>query len=143
WSGRGRDRRHRDVAEQRRRRHRVRVDVGDTAVVFPTCLVELVRPQIAAAVVALLRGAGTVPVVARRATCCGQPAWNSGFADDARRVARHTLKVLDGTGGSAPIVVPSGSCTAMIHEYWPVLFSGTADAAAASRVAGRVRELSS
>ena len=111
-----------------------------SVVVFPTCLVELVRPRIGAAAIELLQRAGWAPVVAKGATCCGQPAWNSGFAPEARRVARRTLRALDRTDG--PVVVPSGSCTAMIHEYWPVLFAGTADEEAAKRVAGRVRELS-
>ena len=113
---------------------------ASTTVVFPTCLVELVRPPIAAAAAELVRQAGSTPVAAKGATCCGQPAWNSGFAPEARRVARRTLRALDKTEG--PIVIPSGSCTAMIHEYWPVLFAGTDDEAAAKRVAGRVRELS-
>jgi len=48
-------------------------------------------------------------------TCCGQPAFNSGYPEEARRVARHFLKVFE---GAEYIVVPSGSCAAMIaHHY--------------------------
>ena len=111
-----------------------------TVVLFPTCLVELVRPGVATAAARVLARGGEPVEIAKAATCCGQPAWNSGFAPEARRVARHTLRVLDGTDG--PIVLPSGSCTAMIQHYWPALFAGTEDEAAAARVAGRVHEFS-
>ncbi len=75
----------------------------------------------------------------RGATCCGQPAWNSGFAADARRVARRTLAALDGLDA---VVVPSGSCAAMMRLHWPELFRGDRDEARAERVSGRVFELS-
>ena len=86
-----------------------------TAVVFPTCLVELVRPEITDAVVRVLGDAK----VATGTTCCGQPAFNAGYVDDARRVARTTARALAKTEG--PIVVPSGSCAAMMTHYWPEL----------------------
>lgn len=86
-----------------------------TVTVFPTCLVELVRPEITGAVARVLGDAE----VARGTTCCGQPAFNAGYVDDARRVARTTARALAKTDG--PIVVPSGSCAAMMTHYWPEL----------------------
>ena len=105
-----------------------------------TCLVDQLRPDIGEAVVRLLDRHGVVARRVRGATCCGQPAWNTGLVPAARRVARHTLRALG--RGSEPVVVPSGSCATMIHEFWPRLFSGTRDVAAACAVAARVRELS-
>jgi L-lactate dehydrogenase complex protein LldE len=87
--------------------------------VFPTCLVELVRPTLTGAVVTALERAGHQAAVARGVTCCGQPAWNAGYVEDARRVARRSAKALERTTG--PVVVPSGSCAAMMREYWPEL----------------------
>lgn len=52
-------------------------------------------------------------------TCCGQPAFNSGYHDEARAVARHFLDTFDGSGH---IVVPSGSCTSMITHHFADLF---------------------
>jgi L-lactate dehydrogenase complex protein LldE len=52
-------------------------------------------------------------------TCCGQPAFNSGYRDEARIVARHFLKTFEGPD---PIVVPSGSCTAMVTHHFAELF---------------------
>ncbi len=78
---------------------------------------------------------------ARGTTCCGQPAFNSGFDEDARRVARTTVRALARTDG--PIVVPSGSCAAMMRLHWRELFHGDRDEEAARAVATRVVEWSS
>ena len=52
-------------------------------------------------------------------TCCGQPAFNSGYRAEARTVARHFLKTFE----QCPrIVVPSGSCTAMVTHHFAELF---------------------
>jgi L-lactate dehydrogenase complex protein LldE len=83
--------------------------------------------------------AAGVPTERRHgATCCGQPAWNSGFAADARRVARRTLRAL---AGSDAVIVPAGSCAAMIRVHWRHLFRGEADEAAAAAVAAVTFEL--
>jgi L-lactate dehydrogenase complex protein LldE len=100
---------------------------------FETCLVELVRPEVGAAAARVLGDRGHDVTVARGVTCCGQPAWNAGYVGDARRVARRTAKALAKTTG--PVVVPSGSCAAMMHEYWPKLLGDTS-------VSERVIELS-
>jgi L-lactate dehydrogenase complex protein LldE len=52
-------------------------------------------------------------------TCCGQPAFNSGYPEEARQVARHFLEVF---GDTEYIIVPSGSCTAMIKHHYDELF---------------------
>ena len=52
-------------------------------------------------------------------TCCGQPAFNSGYPEQASEVARHFLKVFDDTDF---IVVPSGSCTSMIKHHYEDIF---------------------
>lgn len=76
----------------------------------------------------------------KRATCCGQPAFNAGFVTDARRAATPTLRALAKTTG--PIVVPSGSCAAMIKHRWPDMFASTKHRVAAHAVSARVIELS-
>lgn len=45
--------------------------------------------------------------------CCGQPAFNAGHRRAAERVSRAALRALP---GGVPVVVPSGSCTAMLHR---------------------------
>ena len=106
---------------------------------FASCLVELLRPDVGAATQRVLRAAGHEPVPVAGATCCGQPAYNAGYATEARRVARRTLRAL-GDGGTA-CVVASGSCATMMSHHWPELFEGTGDAAAARGAAARTVEL--
>jgi L-lactate dehydrogenase complex protein LldE len=106
---------------------------------FPTCLGDAVHPQVARDAARVLRAAGVEAVPVTGATCCGQPAWNSGFAADARRVARRTLHAVADLDA---IVVPSGSCAAMMRLHWRRLFRGDRDEALAGRVGARVFELS-
>jgi L-lactate dehydrogenase complex protein LldE len=114
---------------------------------FVTCVGELIDPDVPAASVAVLRACGATVTVPGGQTCCGQPAWNAGFAEQAAAVARASLEALEAAcseDDGLEIVVPAGSCATMIRLYWPTLFDivGDADAAARSRrVADRVREL--
>lgn len=108
---------------------------------FVTCLVNSFFPEVGEATVELLESAGEAVEFPADQTCCGQPAYNVGLHDDARKMAAHTLDVLDATDG--PIVLPSGSCTDMIVHHIPELMAGDPRRAAqAERVAGRTRELS-
>ncbi len=70
-------------------------------------------------------------------TCCGQPAFNSGFNDESRVVARHFINVFKDFDA---IVTPSGSCAAMVHHYYPELFKGQADEVLATAVAHKTYE---
>lgn len=106
---------------------------------FVTCLVDGFAPQVGRAAVAVLEANGQTVEFAFDQTCCGQPALNAGIRDDARAMAAHTIAVLDDTDG--PIVVPSGSCAEMMIHRYPELLSTGPEAAAAKRVANRVREL--
>jgi L-lactate dehydrogenase complex protein LldE len=54
-------------------------------------------------------------------TCCAQPAFNSGYRDEARSVAEHFLKTFE---GAEYIVVPSGSCCSMINHHYAELLPG-------------------
>lgn len=109
---------------------------------FPTCVVDTVAPQAGVAAVRVLRRAGHEVTVPRDSTCCGQPAWNAGFAAEAAKVAKTTLDALD---GEDQVCVPAGSCATMMRVFWPELFHivGDEDAAARARALGpRVREFS-
>ena len=106
---------------------------------FASCLVEILRPDVGAAGVRVLRSAGHEPLPVAGATCCGQPAYNAGYAAEARRVARRTLRALG--DGDEPCVVASGSCATMMSHHWPELFEGTPQETAARRAAARTVEL--
>lgn len=108
---------------------------------FVTCLVDSFFPEVGEAVVEILERNGCTVEFPFDQTCCGQPAFNVGYHDEARAMAEHTIRVLDATEGT--IVVPSGSCADMMINHSPELIGTTGETgAAARRVAGRVREFS-
>jgi L-lactate dehydrogenase complex protein LldE len=108
---------------------------------FHTCLVNEIDPDVGMAVVHVLERAGVAVNVPADQTCCGQPAYNAGFHDEARQVARHTLQVLAQTRG--PVVIPSGSCADMIVHQYPILFQDDPHLLETARtLAKRCREFS-
>jgi len=88
---------------------------------FVTCLVDLFRPSVGFATVKLLEDNGCTVTVPEAQTCCGQPAYNSGDRDSAKDLARQTIAVFENFDY---VVLPSGSCAAMISEHYPQLFDG-------------------
>ena len=86
-----------------------------------TCLGDVLRPNVGMATVRLLRRLGHEVDFPAAQTCCGQPMYNSGFADLARAQARYTIGVFD---GGRTVVTPSGSCAAMIKVEYPELLAG-------------------
>jgi L-lactate dehydrogenase complex protein LldE len=84
-----------------------------------TCLGDALFPEVGVATVRLLRRLDIAVDFPEAQTCCGQPHFNSGYHDDARELARHTLRTFD---NGQTIVVPSGSCAAMIKLEYPHLF---------------------
>jgi L-lactate dehydrogenase complex protein LldE len=105
-----------------------------------TCLGDVLRPETGKATVALLRRLGHEIDFPEAQTCCGQPFFNSGFADLARQQAKHTISAF---AGERIVVAPSGSCAAMVKHEYPHLFEGDAQwHARAEELAGRTYELS-
>lgn len=88
---------------------------------FVTCIVDTFYPEIGEAVVSLLKQTGCEVQFPPDQTCCGQPAFNAGMRQEAQQIARHTIQVLEHTSG--PVVIPSGSCAAMIRHSYPELFA--------------------
>lgn len=83
-----------------------------------TCLGDCVRPAAGKAVVKVLRRLGHEIDFPESQTCCGQPMFNSGYADLAREQAKHTIRAFE---GEQPVIVPSGSCAAMVKVEYPHL----------------------
>ncbi|KAA3629188.1 MAG: (Fe-S)-binding protein [Proteobacteria bacterium] len=90
---------------------------------YATCLVDLFRPSVGFASAKLLEQAGCQVEVPPEQTCCGQPAFNSGDARTARDLAR---RVIEQCEGYDYVVLPSGSCAAMIRVHYPELFADDA-----------------
>ena len=87
---------------------------------FVTCLVDQFVPSVGISVVNVLESLGVGVRFATDQTCCGQPAFNSGFRNEARPVAARFLDIFEATDG--PIVCPSGSCVAMVRNFYKDLF---------------------
>ena len=87
---------------------------------FATCLVDLYRPTVGFAAAALLERAGCRVEVPRDQVCCGQPAYNSGDRENARRIARRTVELFEGYDY---VVAPSGSCAGMLRCHYPDLLA--------------------
>jgi L-lactate dehydrogenase complex protein LldE len=118
---------------------RTNSDRSETVYLFGTCLMDAVYPDAGMAAIRLLEAQGVKVVFPQDQSCCGQPAYNSGFVREARAVARKQIQVFD---KPYPVVVPSGSCAGMMKHHYPTLFAGTADEAAARRFSDRVYEWS-
>ena len=87
---------------------------------FGTCLADMFYPEAGMAGIKLLQQQGVRVIFPSGQTCCGQPAYNSGFPDEARAVARKQIGIFY---KDIPIVVPSGSCAGMMRHQYPALFA--------------------
>jgi len=105
---------------------------------FGTCLIDMCYPAAGMAGIELLQRQGVEVVFPQGQSCCGQPAYNSGFPNETKAVARWQMKCF---AKDYPIVVPSGSCAGMLKHHYPVLFADEPDYAEAKRFAGRIYEL--
>jgi L-lactate dehydrogenase complex protein LldE len=111
----------------------------ESVYLFGTCLVDLFFPEAGLAAVELIEREGVRVIYPQDQTCCGQPAFNAGYRREARAVARAQLGLF---AGERPVVVPSGSCGAMLKVHYPELFRGEPEEAAVRAWSGRVCEWS-
>ena len=86
---------------------------------FVTCIVDQVFPQVGIAITEVLERLGYQVDFPAAQTCCGQPAFNSGYPEEARTIARHFLDVFR---DAEYIIVPSGSCASMISHHFADIF---------------------
>jgi L-lactate dehydrogenase complex protein LldE len=110
----------------------------ETVYFFGTCVIDLFYPGAGLAGMELLKRQGIRVVFPPEQSCCGQPARNSGYLDEARAVALTQMKAFPADG---PIVVPSGSCAGMMKTHYPDLFAGRPEHDRAKAFAARVFEL--
>ncbi len=88
---------------------------------FVTCIVDQVFPNVGIAMANVLERTGCEVEFREAQTCCGQPAFNSGYRDESRAVAEHFLKTFE---GAEHVVVASGSCCSMISHHFAELLPG-------------------
>jgi len=112
---------------------------GEPVHLMLTCLCDAFYPAVGMAAVECLESVGYPVIFDEVQSCCAQPAFNCGDRESARKVARHTLRVFR---EALAVVVPSGSCAAMIRWGYPQLFEKEPDFQEACELAGRTWELS-
>jgi L-lactate dehydrogenase complex protein LldE len=106
---------------------------------FVPCFVDQLLPEVAVDTVTVLRRIGCEVIFPEDQTCCGQPAFNSGYWDDARPCAERFLRVFK---DAEYIVCPSGSCTTMVRVFYPELLASSPLRSDAVGLAQRTFELS-
>lgn len=110
-----------------------------TVALLVTCLGDQIMPEVGVATVKLLRRAGYRVEFPRAQTCCGQPFYNSGYRDQAAALAKRTIEIFE---PYAAVILPSGSCSAMLRkEYAHLLAEWPAWRARAEELAAKTFEL--
>ena len=110
------------------------------ASLFVTCVIDQFYPEVGESTVRVLRRLGVELDFPSGQTCCGQPAFNSGFWSEARPLARRFLKLFRDSGY---VVTPSGSCAAMVKVFYRELLHDEPELLKeVDRVGPRVYELS-
>ena len=94
-----------------------------TVALFIPCFVDALFPRAGISMVEILERLGHKVVCPEEIVCCGQPPFNSGYWDEARAVAANVLPQLK---DAEVIVIGSGSCGAMLKNFYPELFKDTA-----------------
>lgn len=107
---------------------------------FIPCFIDAIYPKVGMAMVQILEKLGHTIEFPEELACCGQPPFNSGYWPEARRMARPVLKRLENAGA---IVIGSGSCGAMLKSFYPQLFAGEPEEAAANALSVNCFEFSS
>ena len=87
---------------------------------FIPCTVDLFLPHVGEATVSLLRRTGVRPIYHKEQTCCGQPAINAGYREQAKKAAKHFIRVF---GEDEKVVSPSGSCVGIVKHHYPELLA--------------------
>jgi L-lactate dehydrogenase complex protein LldE len=86
---------------------------------FIQCIIDGIYPEVGFAVARIFEKLGIEVKCPAEQTCCGQPAFNSGYRKEAKRAAEHFIDVF---GDAEAIVCPSGSCVNMVRNHYPELF---------------------
>lgn len=110
---------------------------------FVPCFIDAFYPRVAMSAAQVLERLGHQILVPKSALCCGQPSFNSGYWKQARPIARQVLKeLLSDMKEAEAIVIPSGSCGAMLKNFYPQLFAGEREEQAARELGAKTWEFS-
>ncbi len=106
---------------------------GNTVSLFIQCLVDTMFPEAGTAMVTVFDRLGIPLAYPGGQTCCGQPAYNSGYRREAAAAARHFIEIFE---DAETIVCPSGTCVHMVRHHYPELFADDPTMAERARAIG-------
>jgi len=92
---------------------------------FVTCMVDAIYPDVGMSAVDLLERHGVEVIFPEDQTCCGQPAFNAGFRNEAQELAMRFVDIFEPlviSGQVDAVVAPSGSCVTMTTHFYDALF---------------------
>ncbi|NRD75394.1 (Fe-S)-binding protein [Shewanella sp. VB17] len=92
-----------------------------TVYCYGTCLVDMFDPEAGLDAIHLLELQGLKVIFIEKQTCCGQPAYSSGYTNEAKRVAASQMALFTEPW---PVIVLSGSCGGMMHHHYRRMFQG-------------------
>jgi L-lactate dehydrogenase complex protein LldE len=108
-----------------------RYQTGERVALFLPCYCDALYPQVGKAMVSLFERVGVPLEYPLEQTCCGQPAFNAGYWNEAGALARRFAQIFEAYRW---IVVPSGSCGAMTRSFYDYLNAGQAASETGARV---------
>jgi L-lactate dehydrogenase complex protein LldE len=109
-----------------------------TVYFYGTCLVDLLYPQVGVSAIKIMQHEDVEVIFPQGQSCCGQPALNSGYVNEAMQVMESQLDLFD---KDIPVVIPSGSCAGTMRHDYPRLFKGHERESQARSLADRTYEL--
>ncbi|MGB9604027.1 MAG: (Fe-S)-binding protein [Verrucomicrobiia bacterium] len=104
---------------------------------FIPCYIDLFYPQVGISIVKIFERLGIEVDAPESPACCGQPAFNTGYWEESKEAA---IKVMEQVKEAEVVVIPSGSCGAMMKVFYPELFEGTAYESLAKEVSAKCYE---
>lgn len=106
---------------------------GKNVSLFIQCLVDSMFPEAAEAMVAVFQRLNISFDYPTEQTCCGQPAFNSGYRKNAAVAARRFIEIFE---NKETIVCPSGACVHMVRHHYPELFAGDKEMSMRAKAVG-------
>src|SRR5690606_17970039 len=107
--------------------------------IFIPCFVDQLYPETGFNMVKVLEKLGCIVHYNANQTCCGQPAFNAGFREQAKAVCN---KFISDFKGAEYIVAPSASCVGFVRNYYQKLFDNSSLHNEVKQMASRTYEFS-
>ncbi|MGC8742519.1 MAG: (Fe-S)-binding protein [Verrucomicrobiia bacterium] len=107
---------------------------------FIPCYIDLFYPNVGISIIKIFERLGIEVEAPESPACCGQPSFNTGYWEESKEAA---IKLMEQMKDAEVVVIPSGSCGAMIKVFYPELFEGTPQESLAKEISAKCFEFTS